>query len=319
MSRAEVDVLVVTYNSDETVERCIASIPATAGGMLVRTHVWDNASGDATTEMIARATGRSPALELHSSEVNIGFAAACNRLLATSEGEVVCLLNPDVELGPEVLERLVETVRSDHSVGLATARLETADGRPQPEAARPRPTLLGVVLGGLGAGAARRRLSRRKRLFEDHDTECAMGALLVARRSVLDAVDGMDESVFMYLEDVDLCRRVREAGLRIAYLGSLVAHHVSGASRAGMEEFLDTLGPLVWITYFGRYGRALERLALRPALSTLYAGRGLAALLAGRPRAALLSVRNAGRALTVRGRPRRGYTPPRQTREAEAA
>lgn len=299
MNDRAVDVLIVTYNSAATIGRCVSSIPPEADGLRVRVHVWDNASRNATTALLRTVARERRDVSLHLSGRNLGFPAACNRLLLESGSDVVCFLNPDVELRPGVLDALAGTVRRDATVGLATARLETPDGRPQPEAARAQPTLARVVLGGLGGGAARRFAGQRRSLTIDRDVDCAMGALLVARREVLERLHGLDESVFMYLEDVDLCRRVRDAGLRIRYLGSVCALHRSGSSRHGMESFLDRLGPVVWVTYFSRYGTRLEQALLRPALASMYAGRALRSLIAFHPGSALALLATAREVLRV--------------------
>ncbi len=317
MNDRAVDVLIVTYNSAATIGRCLASIPEEAAGWPVRIHVWDNASGDGTEKALLGAAEQRDGIAVHLSERNLGFPAACNRLLLASDGDVVFFLNPDVELRPGVLALLVETVE-DPEVGLATCRLETDDGRPQPEAARRQPSLARVVLGGLGGGAVRRLVPSKDALVVDRDVDCAMGALLAARREVMDRLGGLDASIFMYLEDIDLCRRVRNAGLRIRYLGTVGARHQSGASRRGMERFLDTLGPVIWVTYFSRYGSRLERLALRPALALMYGGRAASALVCLRPRSARVWLGNARRALHVRpASPRRNsVSSPRLPEEA---
>jgi GT2 family glycosyltransferase len=111
--------------------------------------------------------------------------------------------------------------------------------------------------------------ARRTDLHDDRDVECTSGALIVTRRDVLQEVGFLDESVFMYLEDIDFCRRVRQAGYRIRYLGSRFAWHDSGVSARGAESALFELMPQVWLTYLARYGTTLEKLLARPALALL--------------------------------------------------
>jgi GT2 family glycosyltransferase len=173
----------------------------------------------------------------------------------------------------------------------------TAGDKAQAEAARPRPSLWRLFAGELPGGV--RRLARghpargagESSLYADRDVECASGALLAFRRELLHEVGYLDESVFMYLEDMDFAARVRSAGYRIRYLGTTWVWHDSGHSRRERESGLDALMPMVWLTYVRRYGGACERLAARPLLLTVCAVAALRRLLgAETPRGELLAM-----------------------------
>jgi GT2 family glycosyltransferase len=119
------DICVVTFNSARVVKSLIESV---AGDPIVaRVRVFDNASQDDSHE-VARATAAEldVPVELIRSARNIGFAAASNELLRRCEAGTVALVNPDVQLRPGVTSRLVATVTTELSVGLATCRLMTA-------------------------------------------------------------------------------------------------------------------------------------------------------------------------------------------------
>jgi GT2 family glycosyltransferase len=300
------DVLIVTFNSARTIDSCVQKLEQVVRREKVRLLVWDNTSTDGTPEMLDRLERSGAITQAFHSPSNLGFPAACNELLARSDADVVCFLNPDVEIAGDVLLRLVAEV-SAPDVGAATVRLQTRDGRPQPEAARPRPTPWWVFATLSGLGRGRQRFVPQESYDVDRDVECAMGALIVARRAVVDRVDGFDTSVFMYLEDLDFCRRIRDAGLRIRYLGSSSATHISGASRAGFERRLDVLGPLVWVTYFARYGSRRERFLARPIVAMTYLLRASIELLRIHPRDARMALANAVRACTAQPPRRRGF------------
>jgi N-acetylglucosaminyl-diphospho-decaprenol L-rhamnosyltransferase len=265
------DVCVVTFNSAASIRCLLGSLAGDSALASVR--ILDNASEDDTVEVVG-AVAASLGLPTHltPSQRNLGFPAASNVLLKQCDADVVVLVNPDVELRPGVLSELVEAVASDRSIGVAACRLMTRDERPQSEPARSRPRLRRLLAGELPhwirAFASRRRGHRGGSgpLYAERDVECSSGALMVVRRELLETIGYLDESVFMYLEDIDFAARVRRAGYRIRYLGRTWAWHDSGVSAQGHESPLFALLPQVWLTYLARYGPWPERLAARPVL-----------------------------------------------------
>ena len=114
---------------------------------------------------------------------------------------------------------------------------------------------------------------------------------MVFRRDLLDDIGYLDESVFMYLEDIDFFARVSLAGYRIRYLGTTWVWHDSGVSARPHEATLYPLTPKVWITYLTRYGRRYERLIMRPVLFVVCTIQGLKRLRWGQfPRGELSAI-----------------------------
>jgi GT2 family glycosyltransferase len=265
------DVCVVTFNSAVSIRRLLGSLAGDSALASVR--ILDNASQDSTVEVVG-AAGASLGLRtyLTPSRCNLGFPVASNLLLKQCDADVVVLVNPDVEFRPGVLSKLVEAVTSDRSIGVAACRLMTRDERPQSEPARSRPRLRRLLAGELPCwirAFASRRQGRHHGsgpLYAERDVECASGALMVLRRELFEEVGYLDESVFMYLEDIDFAARVRRAGYRIRYLGTTWAWHDSGVSAHEHESELFALLPQVWLTYLARYGRRSQRLVARPVL-----------------------------------------------------
>lgn len=261
------DACIVTYNSAETIGRLLRSLDEEPS--VARVRILDNASKDQTiaTVRVASENLKVP-VSAEWSRCNLGFPAAVNRLFKNSTSDVVAIVNPDIELAAGALSTLVETVLGDTSIGLASCRLMTRDGRAQSEPARSRPRLSRLLAGHVPRGLGSRLAPHRRDasyLFTDRDVECTSGALMVLRRELLDEIGYLDESVFMYLEDIDFSARVRRAGYRIRYIGTAWSWHDSGVS-ARNEPWLYSLLPKVWLTYLRRYGYRHERLAARPVL-----------------------------------------------------
>ena len=261
------DVCIVTFNSAQTVGQLVRSLDEEPCVASIR--ILDNASTDRTLGAIDEtADGLTVPLSVEASPSNTGFSAAVNHLLKGSTADVVAVVNPDIELTSGALSRLVETVLSDTSIGIASCRLTTRDGRAQSEPARARPRLHRLLAGYVPRRVGSTMASHRRGsagLFADRDVECTSGALMVLRRDLLEKVGYLDESVFMYLEDIDFSARVRAAGYRIRYLGTTWVWHDSGAS-ALQQSWLNSFLPKVWITYLRRYGCRYERFAARPIL-----------------------------------------------------
>ena len=142
-------------------------------------------------------------------------------------GEWVLLLNPDMTVRPGFLDRVLDVAkglsRSAPKVGVVGFRLEHADGSPQASCG-PFPTLLGTLLGLFRS--RRTRKCRHTDAVDQTDVPWVTGCCLLLRRECLEQLGGFDESFFLYYEDVDLCRRARDAGWGVRYEpGVGLMHH----------------------------------------------------------------------------------------------
>jgi GT2 family glycosyltransferase len=201
-----VAVVIPNWNGIEWLPRCLAAI-ATQTRPPDELIVVDNGSTDGSLELLAaRPEVRTIALE-H----NTGFAVAANRALEAASSEAVALINADVVLEPDWLERVVAALeRAPDAGSVATKMLDLADPARLYDA--------GDVLRRDGACEQRGRFERDDGRFDGPGevfAACA-GAALYRRAAVL-AVDGFDERFFLYLEDVDLGLRLQLAGWRCVY------------------------------------------------------------------------------------------------------
>ena len=228
--------VVVTYNSSRQIAACIASL---AGA--VRPVVVDNASSDETCAVVER---EHPGTLLIRNQENRGFAAAVNQGVAASDEPLVLLLNPDARLTTPI-DALVEACRAP-GVGAAAGRLLDERSRPQLGFnVRAFPTAATLAFETLGWNRlwASNPVNRRYRLpafnaDEEQDVEQPAGAFLMVRRDALEAIGHLDEQFHpLWFEDVDLCRRLHDAGYRIRYVPSCAARHQGAHSleSAGLE------------------------------------------------------------------------------------
>jgi GT2 family glycosyltransferase len=246
-----VDVLIVTWNNRETIERCLAAIgPGCSGDVLVL----DNASVDGTAELAA-AAGAS----VERSCVNVGFAPAVNRLAERARGDHLLLLNPDCSLHAGALERLVATAAEWDDRVVVGGRLELEDGQLQIACARPFPRARHFVVS---------ILTRRRRSWDVPDVpsevEAVSGALMLFPATVWRELGGLDEGYPHSSEDLEICLRAQRVGIPVVFEPRAGARHVHEASVSQAPAGIDVLR---WMGSV-RFAAALE-------------GRARAALLRG--------------------------------------
>jgi N-acetylglucosaminyl-diphospho-decaprenol L-rhamnosyltransferase len=213
-----VDVVIVAYNRYELTDSCLRHLAAQT--LEHRVIVVDNGSTDDTSE---RAAADWPALELRRLPHNHGFAQACNGGVAEGSGEIVVLLNNDVDVRPDFLERLVSRLREDAGLGSVAALMLQPGERLIDSAGLAADTVLGGFprLQGLDAGEARRE---RPLLAGPAGTAGAY------RRAAWQQAGGLDESIFAYMEDFDLALRLRSAGWRSTLAADAIGVHLGSAT-----------------------------------------------------------------------------------------
>jgi GT2 family glycosyltransferase len=186
---------------------------------------------------LAAALAAYPEVTALPDEGNPGYAASCNGGWRAAGTDVVLFLNADVTLGPDCLERVVAALFNDDGVGIVTARLVRPDGTLDHACHRGIPT----PSAGFWYSLRLHRLRPTSHRFAaytmswldpatDHDVEACSGAFLLMRTETLQRVRGWDEGYWFYAEDLDLCLRVTQLGLRVRYVADAVAVHVKGAS-----------------------------------------------------------------------------------------
>jgi GT2 family glycosyltransferase len=215
-----VSVIVVNWNTRDILRICLESVAEHLAGEPQETIVVDNASSDGSAEMVEAAF---PAVRLLRNPTNLGFGPANNIGMAAARGEFFLLLNSDARLKDGAVMRLIELMERRPDVGAAGPRLVYEDGRLQTSANRfpslplvafeelalyrflPRARRGGILLGGYWDHAVER------------EVDWLVGACLVVRRQVFEETGGFDPSMFLYGEEVEWCRRIRERGWKIVF------------------------------------------------------------------------------------------------------
>lgn len=266
-----IDVVIPVHGGWELTRRCLETLAAQSAPH--RVYVVDNASPDDTAGHLASDWPGATLVEMGS---NRGYGAAANAGMAAGSGDVVVVLNNDLEADPDFLERLVEPLSG--RLGM-TAPLLLRPGREKVDGA------------GLVADrtlAAWPRLQGRPATWA-RETDGVLagpsGAAAAFRREALKAVGGFDEMIFLYGEDLDLVLRLRASGWEAALVPDAVAVHVGGASTGRRSQwqrrqFAYARGYLLRRWGVLRTRAAARTLALEAmvAVGDLLASRDLAAL-----------------------------------------
>ena len=271
----ELSVLIVTWNSERWIDRCLQSIPAACEGLEYEIIVHDNASEDRTLSIVSegsqglRVVGQdgSPGVHVLRSATNDGFAAGTNRAVSAATGRYLFLLNPDCELEPRALSRLFEFLESHPHAAAAAPLLIDESGHSQRHfQLRRLPTLANLAAEVLllnkffprNPATARYRY-RDLDLTEPQPIEQPAAAALLIRREVMADVGPFDEQFApAWFEDVDYCRRLADKQKEVWVIPAARVTHYGGASLEHMRfaRFTD-----VWYTNMWRYARKW----LRPA------------------------------------------------------
>jgi len=223
--------VVVNFESGDLLAECVRSVVADTSAGPVDLVVVDNGSADGS---VARARAVVPGLRVVSAPGNVGYARAANLGAAVTAAPVVAVLNPDLVVRPGTAAVLVHRFDAEPTLGAVGPRVRDPDGSDYPSA-RSLPSIpVAVGHGLLGLWWATNPFTARYRQLDaDPDrarpVDWVSGAAIWLRRSVLDAVGGWDERYFMYVEDVDLCWRIRTAGFGVAYEPAGEVVHVQGA------------------------------------------------------------------------------------------
>ncbi|HEU4414450.1 MAG TPA: glycosyltransferase family 2 protein [Candidatus Angelobacter sp.] len=233
-----VSVVIVSFNTRALLRDCLNALKAETREISSEVFVVDNNSSDGSADMVA---AEFPEAHLIRSSVNLGFAAANNRAFPRCTGKYVLLLNSDAFLHSGALLRAIDHMEQQPSVGLGGAKLVGRDGSWQPSA-RMFPSVLNEFLSltGLSARFAKSRVfGRQDRTWADQLTPCAVdwvpGAFAIIRRDVLEQIGYFDEAFFLYYEEVDLCRRIKQAGYKVWYWPDIEVVHLGGESSKTMQ------------------------------------------------------------------------------------
>jgi GT2 family glycosyltransferase len=230
----KLSVIIVNYNVRAYLEQCLRTVFTALDGIAGEVFVVDNLSTDGSLEMVR---DKFPQVHLIANRENVGFSRANNQAIRLAKGEYVLLLNPDTIVGEDVFHKVLAFLDAHPRAGGLGVKMIDGTGRFLPESKRglPTPQVAFFKIIGLTRLFPKSRLFGRYHLGHLPENETARieilsGACMFLRKTVLEKVGLLDESFFMYGEDIDLSYRITLGGYENWYLPEARIVHYKGES-----------------------------------------------------------------------------------------
>jgi GT2 family glycosyltransferase len=282
MNEVTLSIIIVNWNTCDITRNCLRSVREKVAGINCEVIVVDNASSDASVEMIR---AEFPGAHLIVNDDNLGFGRANNQAMRVARGRYFLLLNSDTLLIDDSVERLVSFMESDPGVGIAGCKLLFEDMTLQGSCSR-FPSIKIALLEDLMLYKFLSRQRQGELLLNGYwahdrtrDVDAVWGAAMLVRREVFEQTAGFDERMFMYGEDLEWCMRVHDLGWRITFAHDcriIHLNHKSAEIKYGDERvdlchkrayeiyrrrqgvaamsvlmLIKTIGALIRVCYFG--------------------------------------------------------------------
>ena len=269
----ELSYCVVNTDGRELLLRCLDAIAFEQATLTFPTEVLvlDNASVDGSA---AAARNHPATTDVVALDRRRGKGENDSELLQRSRGRLCLLLNEDSELLPAATRALMAALDADPAAAVAGARLQRPDGRHQPSAWR-FPTPLTALVGAL---FMHRRYTVQSQGEQTRDVDWAQSAALLVRRDAAEQIGWFDPDFFVYSDEVDFCKRLRDAGWRTLYVPSAVAIHHEQLSTGAVPERRIVELSRNRDRYMRKHHSAASAWAVRMLTAFAYAVRSVAAV-----------------------------------------
>ncbi len=231
MQMIRLSIIIVTYNCEEFVEKCLKSVinilPKDGEIIIV-----DNASTDGT---LKRVKGQGARVKIIKNNANLGFSKANNIGAKEANGEYLFFLNPDTEIKEDIFDELINFYTQTTNVGIVAPKLVLPNGEVQ-SSVRNLPTVW---------RAFKEYILGIKHEYSEYvpntdgpiKVEMVNAAAILTKKDFFEKIGRFSEKYFLYYEDVDLCDRVRKAGKKIYYYPKVSINHLVGATKSSKNKY----------------------------------------------------------------------------------
>lgn len=234
-------IAIVNYNTKDFLDKCLSSIYRFGSKYDFEVIVVDNNSDDGSVQMVRN---NYPDVKLIVNSKNIGYTAAANQSIKLTNSDFLILLNSDTVVFEGSIDRIIEYLKNNTEVGVVGPKIIDPSGNAHLSCRR-FPSFKEAAMHVLvGIFWPRNPYTRRYKMMDfDHNKEVKIdwvsGACMGLRRRALDEVGLFDERYYMYVEDLDLCKRMWNAGWEVRYFPrATVVHYIGGSTKGtGVELF----------------------------------------------------------------------------------
>lgn len=262
MNNDRIAAVVVSHDSEETIDDCLQRLRSAAGITEIR--VVDNDSCDATLEIVQRHAIADPRLRFIANPDNPGFAVACNQGAADSNAPWLAFVNPDCLVEVDTLAQMRAHSEAQSPALLGADLVDEAGVRDS--AARRHDPDFAAMLRSL---ASARLAVNVDESMPVQAVDALSGALMLLPRWLFARVDGFDEGYRLHAEDLDLCRRVRDVGASVMVANDVRVVHVRGVSSRSRPVFVEWHKHRGFWRYFGKFEAPRRNAVVRAAVFTM--------------------------------------------------
>jgi len=223
----KLSIIIVNYRSEQSLKRCIASIYNYLN-FDFEIIVVNNDSREKLQNIIKEFSE----VKIIQNERNLGFGKAVNLGAEKAEGSYLFLLNPDARLVDGKLRDALEISRRNEKIAVIGPRIINKEGQTQEWICGFETSFLDLIRNNLGASRSRKIWNRPKKIF----VHWVSGVAMIIDKKIFKDLGGFDEKFFMYFEDLDLCKRIKNCGKKILYFPELEIFHESGGSAENKQQ-----------------------------------------------------------------------------------
>lgn len=275
----DVSIIIVSYKGWARLIKCLESLSSfTGNSVATEVIIVDNKSEDDT---IFELEKRFPKFKFIHNTVNGGFSNGCNLGAKNAEGKFLLFLNPDTVASEPELEKLIKTAEENENFGIISCRQVNENGK-ESVASGQFPTLFNLT--GFQRSISKiltphtSQLTPHTSHLTPHPSHLTpdftfpdwiSGSVVLIRKEVFERINGFDEDFWMYFEDVDLCRRVANAGLKIAFCRNItIEHNHGGSSRINIKtaSLTKTEVHVSRHVYISKHKKGIEKILIHTFL-----------------------------------------------------
>lgn len=266
-------IIIVNYNTEKLTLKCLQSLYRSNDELKWETIVVDNGSKD---DSLQNLKTKFPDIKIIESPTNLGFGTANNLGATGATGDYLLFLNSDCEVYPDTLQTWFDLVIG-HQSAISSCKLVNPDGSIQPQGGA-LPNLNNVFdwmfffddLPLINSLILPYQQRHRPYFFKDHQPGWLSGTALLVKRSVFDTLDGFDETIFMYGEDVEFCYRAKKEGFHLDYYCKPQIRHLGQGSGSSANALLGEFQGLIYLWKKHKPGWQLPLLKLNLIFGALF-------------------------------------------------
>lgn len=262
MSKYDLTIIIVNWNARELLKNCLDSIYKNTNEVKLEIIVVDNNSSDESCKMVKDRYIHREGFKLIENKDNRGFAGANNQAIKIAEGEAILLLNPDTIVNGNVINEVYKCLMKEERLGVAGCKVLNPDGTLQLACRRmaPRPKDAFFKLLGISKLFKRNKNLTRYNLThvsEDEflEVDSVSGCFLMIKKEVINKIGLLDETFFMYGEEMDWCMRAKKAGYIVKYcpVGTIIHYKGESSKQLGTKATYEFYRAM--IIFYNKYNK----------------------------------------------------------------